>query len=382
MGQGRHIYKAVGGLSLGGDRLRKRALNMYSQLSEKLDLIVLMNDIEPSLDLSFFYVTGLESGLFEGCVALIRPDGEMTLLVSALEETSARSSEAEVKVFRKMSERDQMLRELLGGARSVGINGSALTYRNAGLLQNSAPHADFMDVWKQVESARMVKDAQEIENMRQAGRIASRVAEEIPDFLRGGMTENEASAEINYRMQKKGASAPAFDTIAAFGKGSAEPHYSPSDVKLEKGQMALFDFGARFKRYSSDLTRTYFLSWVPPKFQRMYEIVLEAQEEALKTIRAGANGSEVDAAARSVIESSEFGLSLIHSVGHSLGMAAHDGGRMAQNVDLVLRENMVVTVEPGMYIPGEGGIRIEDDVRVTSSGYEFLTNAKKKLTVI
>lgn len=362
--------------------MNKRAVNIYSQLNERLDAIVLMNDTDPSLDLSFFYVTGLESGLFEGCATIIRPEGEVILLSSALEETSARKSNAEVKVYRKISDRNELLKSMLAGSRRIGVNGSALTYRDAGNLQNLVPQAKLVDVWKELEAARMVKDEREIETMRKAAQIASQVADEIPDFLASGMAESEAAAEVNYRMQKKGASAPSFDTIVAFGEGSAEPHYAPSNVKLQKGHPALFDFGARYKRYSSDITRTYFVGEANRKFQRMYEVVLEAQRAALGMIRAGVNGSDVDLAAREVIESSEFGLSLIHSVGHSLGMATHDGGRMAKNIDLVLKENMVFTVEPGMYIPKEGGIRIEDDVRVTAQGYEMLTSARKELTII
>jgi len=134
-------------------------------------------------------------------------------------------------------------------------------------------------------------------------------------------------------------------------------------------------------RYCSDITRTYFLGSVTKKFERIYQVVLEAQQKALGTIRAGVNASEVDAAARSHIDRSGFPGALIHSTGHGLGLAVHDGGRFAATSDLVLEENMIMTVEPGIYIPGEGGVRIEDDIRVTRDGCEVLTSAGRQLTV-
>lgn len=242
--------------------------------------------------------------------------------------------------------------------------------------------ADFVDVWKAIEKARIVKDADEIERLREACRIASRVGDEIPSFLKPGMAEFEAAAEVGYRMQKLGASAPSFPTDASFGANAAEPHHSPGGDRIKKGQTALFDYGALYRRYGSDVTRTYFMGSASKRQREMYEIVRLAQQAGIDAIQAGVNGKEVDAAARRIIDDSPFKGLFIHSLGHGIGLSVHDGGRMAQGVDLILEENMVLTVEPGVYVRGEGGVRIEDDIRVTKQGCELLTSGSRELKVV
>ncbi len=362
--------------------MKARALKIFSHIDRAVDAVVLMNGTEPAIDQAFFYATGIVSGLFEGSLAILSPEGEVEVLCSKLEETTARHSQAKVSVYDKTAERDEMIREILNRAKRVGINGAGLTYRDATILRSLLPEAELVDVGGSVEAARLIKDESEVQNIREAAKIAAGVAEEIPRFLREGIEETEASAEIVFRMQKAGASSPAFDTIAAFGKNSAEPHYSPSNIRLREGEPALFDFGARYRMYCSDITRTFFLSRVPPKFKRIYELVLESQQAAMDIIRDGVLAKEVDAAARRVIDSSEFKGRLIHSVGHGVGLSVHDGGKLAPTSDLILKENMIMTVEPGIYLPGEGGVRIEDDVRITADGYELLTKARKDLATI
>jgi Xaa-Pro aminopeptidase len=359
-----------------------RALRIFSKLTEPVDAILLVNEEEPITDASFFYATGASSGLFEHCPVILRPDGGMQLITSRLEETTARTTTAEVLPFATIAERNALLERSLKGVKRLGINGSGITYHWVKEIEKRAPSAQLVDVERAVAEARMIKDPQEVEAIRDACRIASRVGDQIPDFLRIGMTEYEAGAEIGYRMQRLGASSVSFETIAAFGPSSAEPHYSPGDRRLKSGDPALFDFGCKVRRYCSDITRTFFAEKVGERFERMYEVVLEAQRRGIAEVRAGARGTAVDAAARSYIDSTEFKGGLIHSTGHGLGLAVHDGGRLAPNVDLVLEANMIVTVEPGVYLPGVGGVRIEDDVRVTKDGCEVLTDARKDLRVV
>ncbi|HOB37799.1 MAG: M24 family metallopeptidase [Methanomassiliicoccaceae archaeon] len=359
-----------------------RVQRIFSRIDEPVDAILLMSSEEPLIDVSFFYATGIKGGLFEECPAILWPDGRLQLITSRLEETSARTSSAEISVFANKAERDALLAEALRGVGRLGINAAGITHANAMLVRRMAPHAQLTDVGDAIKAARLVKDEDEIDAIRKACDIASRVADEIPSMLVEGVSESEMGAEIAYRMQKLGATGTSFDTISAFGAGSAEPHYHTGDRKLRPGEPALFDFGCKYDRYCSDITRTYFLGSVPEKFERVYQVVLEAQQKALDAIRAGARGRDVDAAAREHIEGSGFPGGLIHSTGHGLGLAVHDGGRMAPNDDLVLEENMVMTVEPGIYIPGEGGVRIEDDIRVTKDGYEMLTSADKRLRAV
>ncbi|MDD1747467.1 MAG: aminopeptidase P family protein [Methanomassiliicoccales archaeon] len=361
--------------------MKERVLRIFQNMSEKVDAIVLANDIEPNLDMSFYYATGVESGLFEQCAVVLWPDGRSQLFTSFLEETSALASGSEVKAYKKNAERDMMLGSALRGVERVGICGAGLTYRMMQEVRKWTD-AEMVDVWRAVEAARMIKDEVEVENLRAACRIASKVGESLPSIIKAGMTEVEAAAEINYLMQRNGASAPSFATNASFGPSSAEPHHSPGDDKLKAGDTVLFDYGALFRRYGSDVTRTFFFGKASRRQRRMYEVVLEAQLAGIEAIHAGANGRDVDAAAREIIDASEFKGLFIHSLGHGIGLSVHDGGRMAPDLDLTLKENMILTVEPGVYLRGEGGVRIEDDVRVTKKGCEVLTSAPKELTVV
>lgn len=362
--------------------MKDRALRIFSKLLEPVDAILLVNEEDPMSDASFFYATGAVSGLFEHCPAILFPDGKVRIITSALEETSARTTPAEVVPYANPHERRELLRSSLKGARRLGINGPGITYHWCKEVQAALPGVELVDVADAVSAARRVKDSREIEAIRDACRIASNVADAIPDFVSAGMKESEAGAEISYRMQKAGASSVSFETIAAFGPGSAEPHYSPQDRKLSDGMPALFDFGCKVRRYCSDITRTFIAGSVDERFRRMYEVVAEAQRRAIAVIRPGIKGTVVDAAARSYIDSTEFQGRFIHSTGHGLGLNVHDGGRFAPNVDLTLEENMVMTVEPGVYLPGIGGVRIEDDVVITRNGCEVLTTARKDLRVI
>jgi Xaa-Pro dipeptidase len=362
--------------------MKERTLRIFSKLAEPVDAVILVNEEEPMIDASFFYATGATAGMFEHCPTLLYPDGKVRIITSLLEETSARSTDAEVLPYSSPAEKTELLRSSLKGIRKLGINGSGITCHWAREIRNAAPGIELVDVGRAVSTARMVKDPKEIEAIRDACRIASQVADQIPDFLHLGMTENEGGAEIAYRMQRLGASGVSFDTIAAFGPGSAEPHYVPGGRRLEEGDVALFDFGCKVHRYCSDITRTFFASRVDDRFRRIYEVVLEAQRRAIEEVRAGANGRAVDGAARSYIDSTEFTGRLIHSTGHGLGLNVHDGGRLAPNIDLTLDENMVFTIEPGIYLPGIGGVRIEDDVLVTRNGCELLTSASKTMRVI
>lgn len=360
----------------------KRVQRIFQNMDEKVDAVVLMNDIEPNLDPMFPYLTGTTSGLFESCLAIGWPDGKVDLITVALEETSARSSAAEVMVFRNKLDKSELVKRALGKARTIGVNGHGLTLNSLNEIKRFLPNVEVLDVYPSLERARAIKDAEEIERLRHACRIASDVAEEIPSFIRSGMAEFEAAAEINYRMQRKGATSPNFDTNASFGANTAEPHHEAGPSKCKKRDMALFDFGARALKYGSDITRTFFVgnAW---KWQReMYQVVLEAQLAAIAIIRPGVNGRDVDAVAREIIDASPFKGLFIHTLGHSIGLSVHDGLRMGPGVDLVLEEGMVLTVEPGVYMRGKGGVRIEDDIVVTKKGCEMLTTATRDLIVI
>jgi Xaa-Pro aminopeptidase len=233
-----------------------------------------------------------------------------------------------------------------------------------------------------IEAARMLKDAVEIATMREAADIACSAWKEILPLVRPGVPESDLAAEIEYRMRRKGADGPAFDTIVASGARSAWPHGRASRKPIEKNELVVFDLGAILRGYSSDLTRTVFVGRAPAEIRRWYAAVREAQQSARSALRPGINASGVDAAARRILQRAGLGAKFIHSTGHGLGLEVHESPRLGRGEKAILREGMVVTLEPGVYIEGRGGIRIEDDALVTQTGAEFITDATRELIEI
>jgi Xaa-Pro aminopeptidase len=365
-----------------GEPMKSRIKRIFRAAPEGLEAVVLFNSENPHLDLSFFYATDLISGgLFEGGMAILRPDGSCTILTSELEEQSARKAkDAEVLVFHGKQERNDLLVKAIGGARKVGFNARETTYANVMGLREALADAEWVDVGMALLKARMVKDSVEVARIRKASRIASKVADEIPSMLREGMTEAQLSAMLNARMQALGASGPSFATIVAFGANAAEPHYAPStSVKLKPNDYVLCDFGALCDLYASDITRTFVFGKATNEQRRVYALVKEAQQVGFDLVKPGAACRDVHLAVAKVIDGTKYKGRFIHSTGHSLGLAVHDGGRIAAQSDQMLEEGMVFTVEPGIYVPGWGGVRIEDDVLVTRDGCELLTTAGRGL---
>ena len=361
--------------------MTERGKRIFSKLRDEIDAIVLINGDEPNVDMAFSYAAGTEAGLFEGCVTVVYPDGKVRMLSSQLEETSARRSKAEVTVFQG-ADKISLMNDAFGHAGRIGINGHGLTYANLMDIKKAAPNAEIIDVSNAIAASRLVKDRDEIERLRRACQIASHVGEELPSIVKEGMPEYEAAAEIGYRMMRLGASSTSFTTNASWGPNSAEPHHEPDDSKLKKGDMVLFDYGALYNKYGSDVTRTFVFGKAEKWQTEIYEIVLRSQLEAIDAIHAGAEAKEIDAVSRRIIDETQYKGRFIHSLGHGIGLSVHDGGRFSPTSDIILEENMVMTVEPGIYIPGKGGVRVEDDIRVTKTGCEVLTTAKKEFMVI
>lgn len=228
-----------------------------------------------------------------------------------------------------------------------------------------------------VEKLRAVKDPDELAIMRDAAVLISAVVEEALPSIKPGVTELEVAAELEYAMKRKGASGASFETIVAAGPHSAWAHARPSSNRLRKSQLVVLDQGAILHGYCSDMTRTVFLGRAPSNVRRMYRAVLAAQEAAKAAIRPGVSGESVDAAARRVLKRERLVRYFTHSTGHGLGMEVHEMPRLGRGEKTILEEGMVITVEPGVYVEGLGGIRIEDDVVVTAKGCEDLTTAPR-----
>ncbi len=249
------------------------------------------------------------------------------------------------------------------------------------------------DVWRQLDKAigsrklesadglvrlgRLIKDAGELRTIGRAVRIAEKAFNVLLD--RGkkafvGRTERQVAAELDYQMCLAGAQEAAFHTIVAAGKGASQPHYQPGSRKIRSGDPVLIDWGARVDGYCSDLTRVVFTGRIPPRIGRIYEIVAAAHAAGIKAIKPGIKAKTADHAARKVIEQSGCGEKFIHGVGHGLGREVHEAPVLAGCAEQRLARNMVVTVEPGIYLPGVGGVRIEDDMVVTAQGRRRLSS--------
>jgi len=230
-----------------------------------------------------------------------------------------------------------------------------------------------------IESLREIKSSEEIEAMRRAAKLGSEVMQEVISLVKPGVSELELAAEADFRMRRKGASGPAFDTIVASGPRSALPHARPTEKCLRKNELVVLDLGAILRHYCSDLTRTVYVGRAPGKVRRWYRAVAEAQREALQALQAGQTAGKVDRAARRVLERYRLGRFFTHSTGHGLGTEVHESPRLGRGQQQEIRVGNVVTLEPGIYIEGVGGIRIEDDVAVLASGTEVLTSAPSSL---
>jgi len=265
-----------------------------------------------------------------------------------------------------------------GRARRVGYDDHYLTCAGFRELEAALPkRCALRPVGGLVEELRVVKDPTEVGYIREAARLTSTVFEEVAERLRPGLRESDLAAEIEYRLRKQGAEGVAFETIVASGPRSAFPHARPSSKLLKKNELVIFDLGAIISGYAADMTRTVFLGRPDQRVKRLYNAVLDAQRHATARIVAGRRAGAIDAAARRELARRGLGRYFTHSTGHGVGLDIHERPRLAKGERTPLPAGCVVTVEPGVYLEGLGGIRIEDTVLVNEGGSEVLTSAPK-----
>ena len=229
---------------------------------------------------------------------------------------------------------------------------------------------------------RMRKSSEEIDLMRRAGQIADHALESILDEVKAGATEGALAAMLEYQMRSKGVEKPSFESIVASGPNSSMPHKRASDKRLKKGENVVFDFGCVYKGYCSDTTRTIFVGKPTDEMKKIYNIVLEAHELAFRAVKPGAKAKDVDLAAREYITSQGYGPHFTHRTGHGIGLDVHEEPYITRENDQQLEEGMTFSVEPGIYLPGKFGVRIEDIVAVTSSGATRLNKFTKEIVVV
>lgn len=265
--------------------------------------------------------------------------------------------------------------------KTIGFEEEYVTYQQYTQMKKQIT-AGLIPTSSIVEQVRLYKTSEEIEVLKEAASIADRAFDHITTFIKPGMQEIEVSNELEFFMRKEGAVSSSFDIIVASGWRSALPHGVASSKVIESGELVTLDYGAYYKGYCSDITRTIAVGEPTSELKKIYQTVLEAQLLAVEQIKPGMTGIEADQIARNHIEQAGYGKYFGHGLGHGLGMEVHEGPRLSPKGRQVLEPGMVVTVEPGIYVPKAGGTRIEDDIVIIKDGNEVLTYAPKELVIV
>jgi Xaa-Pro aminopeptidase len=285
------------------------------------------------------------------------------------------------QVIETSGESSEVLREYLTGEgiSLLGLEGDYLTYNQFQTLKEKLGGVELKTVDGLVEELRARKDKDETAFIEEAVRLADEAFKEVLPLIRPGVPEREVALQLEYFMRRLGAEGAAFKTIVASGYRSALPHGVASSRIMAPGDFVTLDFGAVYNGYHSDITRTVVLGRPEKKQEEIYQLVLEAQMSAIESLRAGIKASDVDGAARRIIEQAGYGKQFGHGTGHGVGLSIHEKPRLSAKDQSLLEEGMVVTIEPGIYLPGWGGVRIEDTVLVLNGGCRVLTRTSKLL---
>lgn len=295
-------------------------------------------------------------------------------------------AEEQIPEFQIIEHKHTIEKEIHNQLKELGI-------KKLGFEKNHVTYAEYMTYKKEfevelvpagtiVEKLRLIKSEDEISIMEEAAKIADQAYAHIQTFIKPGVREIEVSNELEFFMRSKGATSSSFDIIVASGERSALPHGVASEKEIRSGELVTMDYGALFKGYCSDITRTVAVGEISEELREIYDTVLTAQELGVKNIKPGMTGKEADALTRDYITEKGYGDYFGHSTGHGLGMEVHEGPSLSFRSETKLVPGMVVTVEPGIYIPNVGGCRIEDDIVITETGNRRLTKSDKSLIVL
>jgi Xaa-Pro aminopeptidase len=319
------------------------------------------------------YLTGFVSS---NCSLLV--DQEKVQLFTDFRYAEAARQVADVEFVETRRETVQHMAEILSGR--FGFESTDLTYRGYELLRDGG--LELVPRVGLVEQLRVVKDADELEKIRRAAEVTDSVYAALAEERFVGRTERDVAWRMNELFHEHGADAPAFESIVAAGPNGARPHARPTDRVIEAGTTVVIDAGAMVDGYNADCTRTFATGPLPDELQRAYDVCLEAQLRALEATRSGVEAPQADSAARDIIAGAGFGEKFGHGLGHGVGIDVHEAPRLAQTSTDTLAERNVVTIEPGIYLEGQGGIRIEDLVVVTDGGPEVLSTFTKELVTV
>jgi Xaa-Pro aminopeptidase len=354
---------------------RRRDSLTTNLLRAKIDALLITSPA------NWYYLTGFtgESG------ALVVSRKGTSLITDGRFMVQGRAEASGVRIFQQKGSLVESVGQFLKDSHSnrVGFDPSQVTVGQLQSLQKTAgARVRWIPAVGQVESLRMRKDAAELAQMRRAAILAGEVVEQAIALLKPGIREFDVGAEIEYQMRKKGASRPAFETIVAFGERAALPHARPTAKRLRKNELVVLDLGVILGHYCSDITRTVYLGRAPKRIRTWYQAVLEAQTAAIAAAKSGAACGDIDRTARQVLAGYCLDHLFVHSTGHGLGLEVHEDPRVARGQKKRLEPGNVITIEPGVYSAGIGGIRIEDDVAVHADHTEVLTRAPRDLIEI
>jgi Xaa-Pro aminopeptidase len=352
-------------------KIRRKALTGLISAA-KLDALVITHPA------NWYYLTGFTG---EAGVLIVSP-GAAALVTDGRFTTQVRKETSSVRLIEQkgslLDSTGRFLRQK--GIRRAGFDPTQTSVAQLRLLRKAAgAPTKWIAAPGLVGTLRARKEPSELACMRQAAILAGDVLTSAINLLKPGVMENEVAAEIEYRMRRGGASGPAFETIVAFGDRSALPHARPTAKRLRKNELVVLDLGAILAHYCSDITRTVYVGRAPARVKEWYRAVLEAQTAAIAAVRAGVSCGDVDAAARQVLAGYKLDRLFTHSTGHGLGLEVHEDPRLARGQKARLEPGCVVTIEPGVYMAGVGGIRIEDDVAVHAGNTEVLTRIPRDL---
>lgn len=355
-------------------------MDRYQTRRDKLRRLIGQAGTDALLVTSFVNVTYLTGFTGDDSYLLVTPTGE--ILLSDQRYTTQLEEECPGLELSIRSPKVNMLELVVRAVKAakvakLGIEADSMTVGHRDKIANKLPKLDIVPTSVLVEKLRMIKDKEEIADIRRAIDHAERAFAVLRASIRPDQTEKELADNLEHQMRLFGAKGASFTPIIAVGARAALPHARPTSKRVGEADFVLVDWGAEDRLYKSDLTRVLVTGKISPKLERVYGVVLNAQLQAIKAIRPGVSCQDVDSVARGAIEKAGFGRQFGHGLGHGIGLEIHESPRLGQKQKQVLEPGMVVTVEPGIYFPGWGGVRIEDDVLVTKSGHEVLSNVPK-----
>ncbi len=320
------------------------------------------------------YLSGFDG---EG-LALITKRDNFLITDSRYTEQAQKESPDFKTITEKLKQKNARIEELnkiikKKKLKKIAFESSHLNYNDFKKYSDSFKSVEFVPLEDAIEQIRMIKEKEEIIKIKKASQITTEALKEVIEEIKPGIRELDIATELSYTMRKKGAQKEAFDIIVVSGERSSLVHGKPSEKKIIEGELIIIDMGANYQNYNSDITRTIVIGKENEKQKEIFSIVFEAQEKALEFLKPGVKCKEVDSIARNLIEKKGYGKYFGHSLGHGVGLDIHELPRVSFSDETVLLPGMVITIEPGIYLPETGGVRIEDSVLITEEGYETLT---------